>query len=476
MSISAPLFDAWLEDFFVSYYYYRPVNATFIGEHVHDYRLPDFSENGAGDRLADMSRLLSRLEALPEETLTRSQEIDRTLARGFLRIQSWEIDSVHFHRGNPSTYTGEAVFSIIGLFLTDYAPINERIAAAIARIQQIPTLLAQGEAIIRQAPLDRSKRALRECEGAQRLLGDGINQLMAQEGIDDQHIRAAADQAGAAFARFESYLRNDLLANHADSYACGEAAFDMLMRQGHCLNLTGEEILAYAEEQWAEAEGALTAHAADFDAATPGEALAGLADLHPAADEYYARYPELWQACYATAQEEQLLTWPDFPIEYVPRPEWVREAAPYLYFLFYRSPAAVNRPPVHQYLVAPLDLSLSAAEQTAFLRSNNDSVIKLNHVVHHGAIGHHVQNWHAFRADSRIGRIAAVDCASRIALFCGGTMAEGWACYATDLMGEAGFLTPLERYAEAQSRPAHERPGHCRRQVAPRRIHAGSGC
>ena len=146
------------------------------------------------------------------------------------------------------------------------------------------------------------------------------------------------------------------------------------------------------------------------------------------------------------------MTWPDFPIEYVPRPQWVREAAPHLYFLFYRSPAAVNRPPVHQYLVAPLDPSLSAVEQTAFLRSNNDSVIKLNHVVHHGAIGHHVQNWHALRADSRIGRIAAVDCASRIALFCGGTMAEGWACYVTDLMGEAGFLTALERYAEAQSR------------------------
>ena len=125
---------------------------------------------------------------------------------------------------------------------------------------------------------------------------------------------------------------------------------------------------------------------------------------------------------------------------------------PILYFLFYRSPAAVNRPPVHQYLVAPLDPAFTPAEQDAFLRSNNDSVIKLNHVVHHGAIGHHVQNWHAFRAESRIGRIAAVDCASRIALFCGGTMAEGWACYATDLMGEAGFLTPLERYAEAQSR------------------------
>src|SRR5947207_8706216 len=92
------------------------------------------------------------------------------------------------------------------------------------------------------------------------------------------------------------------------------------------------------------------------------------------------------------------------------------------------------------------------AEQARRLRATNDSVIKLNHVVHHGAIGHHVQNWYAFRAASRIGQVAAADCASRIALFCGGTMAEGWACYATDLMDEFGFLTPLEQYSQFHSR------------------------
>ncbi len=86
------------------------------------------------------------------------------------------------------------------------------------------------------------------------------------------------------------------------------------------------------------------------------------------------------------------------------------------------------------------------------LRAWNDSVIKLNHVVHHGALGHHVQNWTAARIALVIGRIAAVDCASRIGMFLGGTMAEGWACYATDLMDECGFLTAEERVSEQQSR------------------------
>jgi uncharacterized protein (DUF885 family) len=166
--------------------------------------------------------------------------------------------------------------------------------------------------------------------------------------------------------------------------------------------------------------------------------------------------------------ENRLLTWPDFPIEYVPRPAWARGSAPHLYFLFYRSPAAFNRPPVHRYLVAPLDEAATPAEQEAFLRANNDSVIKLNHVVHHGGIGHHVQNWHAYRAESRIGQVAAVDCASRIAMFAAGTMAEGWACYATDLMAETGFLTPLESYAEHQSRRRM-----CARAIVDVKLHSG---
>ena len=91
-------------------------------------------------------------------------------------------------------------------------------------------------------------------------------------------------------------------------------------------------------------------------------------------------------------------------------------------------------------------------EQERRLRATNDSVIKLNHIIHHGGLGHHVQNWHAARAASRIGRIAGVDCASRIALSCAGTLVEGWACYATELMDEIGFLTPLESLSETQTR------------------------
>jgi uncharacterized protein (DUF885 family) len=452
MGTKAPEFTTWLDEFFAAYYRRRPVNATFIGIHQYDHLLPDFSESGAGDTLAEMEALLARLRRLPAEPLTYVEALDRKLAEGYLECQLWEHTSNHFHLGNPSLYTGEAIFGILSLFLTAFAPLDQRIESAVARMEATSGLLEQARANVRQAPLAWTERAARECTGALAFLQDGVDCLIHAEAIADPRFRVAADKAAASFAEYQGFLESELRTRATDAYACGEAAFDLMVRQAHFVDLSPDEIARYAEEQLAEAEAQLAAHAADFGASTASEALTGLAELHPAVESYYDRYTELWDASRTVAEAQDLLTWPDFPIRYVPRPVWARRAAPYLYFLFYRAPAAFNRPPVHDYLVTPIEATMPVAQQEELLRGNNDSVIRLNHVVHHGGIGHHVQNWHAYRASSRIGQIAAVDCASRIAMLCGGTMAEGWACYATGLMGEAGFLTPLELYAEHQSR------------------------
>jgi uncharacterized protein (DUF885 family) len=252
----------------------------------------------------------------------------------------------------------------------------------------------------------------------------------------------------AAFARYEAYLTDELGHASIPAPACGAEVLDLLLREGHCLDRSADEILADALAQMEEAEAYLTSHAVDFGADDWRTTLAALAAIHPTVDGYLGRYAELWESSRQLVRTADLLTWPDFPIEYVPQPRWAREAAPALYFLFYRAPAAFNRPPVHRYLVTPIDASMPEDEQLRRLQATNDSVIKLNHVVHHGGVGHHVQNWNAYHGASRIGQVAAVDCAARIAMFCGGTMAEGWACYATQLMAEQGFLTPLEAFGE----------------------------
>ena len=196
---------------------------------------------------------------------------------------------------------------------------------------------------------------------------------------------------------------------------------------------------------------------------------ARLADAHSSVTGYLPTYQHVWNECRKAADAADLVTWPDYPIRYVPIPDQTREAAPFLYYLFYRSPAAFDRVAIHDYVVTPIDDRLSPQEQERRLRAANRSVIKLNHVVHHGAIGHHVQNYYAYQGESEIGRVAAIDCASRIGMFLGGSMAEGWACYATDLMDEIGFLDPDESLAQQ-----HTRARILARAVVDLGLHGGS--
>jgi hypothetical protein len=302
--------------------------------------------------------------------------------------------------------------------------------------------------------------------GAIHLLGDDA--IDAAAGEVTVAYRRALEKAATAFTEFREYLK--VLHESAENEAagCGEETLALHLLHAHCLKQSAGEIAAYAREELHKASAALEERCAGFGSGDPASLLESLCTMHPTVADYYGSYQKTWDKMRALAVSNELLTWPDFPIRYVPQPSWARRAAPHLYFLYYRSPAASHRPAVHDYLVTPIESSMPAEEQLARLRSNNDSAIKLNHVVHHAGIGHHIQNWHAFQAESQVGRIAAIDGASRIAMHCGGTMAEGWACYATDLVAEYGGLSPLEELAEL-----HTRVRMCSRALVDISFHGG---
>lgn len=450
ISITTQACNDWLDDFFESYYRFRPVNATFIGVHDFDHLLPDYSENGCADLLSGMHALLDRAQKLPPEPLSIDQQIDRQLCTGFLRLQCWEFESGRFHRGNPSLYCGEAIFGVMSLFLSEFAPQADRVGAATSRLQAIPALLRQGMLNLDKPPQPWTEQAIEECDGALRFLGDDAV-LAAGPACTDTY-RAGIETAARAFQEFRDHLVSRLADGCPPPSACGATALSLHMREAHCLKQDAGNVADYAREKIRQANAALDERLAEFGARHPADVLESLNSIHPDIDNYYERYQQMWDRVKALASAHDLVSWPDFPIQYIPQPRWARNAAPSLYFLNYRSPAAFGRPRIHNYLVTPIHRDMPKKQQEALLQANNDSAIKLNHVVHHGGIGHHLQNWHAFRAGSRVGQIAAVDCASRIAMHCGGTMAEGWACYATDLVAEHGGLTPLEEYAEIQTR------------------------
>jgi len=413
--------SVWLDRFFDAYYARNPVNATFIGVHRYDDRLPDWSREA---REAEARALLA---SMPADAVG----LDAELARGYLEIAAWEATSAQYGWGNPSLYTGEAVFGLLSLLVRPFAALDARLHSAGERLRAVPSFFRDAERILHDAPRAWCERARRECAGARLLLERGLPQL-----VDDHALLRAAEEAWAAFERFDAFIETELLPRSTEVYACGAEAFDLLLKRAHFFEFSAEELEQLALECLARDSSSVVARSDVFEGGLRG-------------------FEDLWRDSVELAERRDLLTYPDWPVHYVEQPAWLRESAPYFYFLPYRAPAVFDQVDVVEYVVPPGPI--------------DTATVKLNHVVHHGSLGHHLQNWHARRAESRIGQIAAVDCASRIAMLCGGSIAEGWACYATDLADEAGFLTESER---AVQRAAHRRMAA--RAVVDVRLHRDS--
>jgi hypothetical protein len=444
-----------LDRFFESYYRLRPVNATFTGVHDHDHRLPDWSPDGLAAAAAEMRSIRAALGDAPADgaSLKDVHERDRALAISFLDVQIAEGDSLHFQRGNPSLALGEAVFGVVSLITRPFAPAAQRSWSLAARLEALPGFLAGArQSIVEGVPDQWRAKCLHECDGATILLRDGIPKWLAVESLDDPRTLRAAEQAAAAIDDYRRWLATDAPAAAPERHAAGSTFFELLLRRGHHCAQSAASLAGEASDALEESLADLDRRASLVAPGGYAEIQVRLAAAHPTVAEYLSTYPDIWDDCRRASMRADLLTWPTAPIRYVPIPVQTRDAAPFLYYLFYRSPAPFDRLPVHDHVVTPVDGSLPPEEQQRRLRATNISVIKLNHVVHHGAIGHHVQNYYAYAGSSEIGRVAAVDGASRIGMFLGGTMAEGWACYATDLMDEIGFFSAGESLAQQHTR------------------------
>jgi hypothetical protein len=338
----------------------------------------------------------------------------------------------------------------------------------------MPAFLADARRVLLGSPEPWRARALRECAAGARWLADLPRWWSALdiEVTGSTALRRELDDGAASAARaltdFARWIERDLPVAPAARTSAGLPLLSLLLRRGHWCRTPIDELLDQARVALDEAAAELDRRARAVASGGWSEAQTLIADTHPTLDDYLPRFDRVWRACRDLAVERDLVTWPDAPLRYAEIPPHTREAAPHLYYLFYRSPAPFDTIPVYEYVVTPINPWLPRDEQERRLRAANDSVITLNHVVHHGALGHHVQNAFATRGQSRIGQVAAVDGASRIGMFSAGTLAEGWACYACDLAEEMGFLTPLDVVLQQ-----HTRVRLLARAVADLELHSG---
>ncbi len=417
--------DAFL-DFHLAFH---PTNASFMGIDGYDDRLPRADASAAVAERRCLEDLGRKFDSLPESP-SAAERVDVRLARAEIAMALAALECRPRFL-NPAWYSGEAIFSIIALLLPRSTPAAAEHVAA--RLGLIADFLAAGRARLGE-PTPRAwvERARREAAAfAEFLLGD--------LSLHPQWTAAWAQPAAAAATALGEFARAIESLPDA-SPACGEPHLELLMRLAHGLAQTPRQALREAEAAFDRLTHELTAMAARIDPARPWQRqLDDLSSLHPSRDDVLASYCR-WHGRAVEAGSALVTPADDYGLDFRPLdPAW-RKIAKALYFLSYRSPPGRRAGTGSVYWVAT-----PTADDAALLRAHNTALVKTVHAVHHGSIGHHTQNARARASRSRLAAIAGTDCASGLAFLSAGTMVEGWACHAVDLLLEApGFYTPAE--------------------------------
>jgi len=410
---------------------FRPVDGTFMGLREYGGLLPRADARAAGEELRAIEELARAVAAAPEGSV--AERMDKRLAGAELTLAAANLRQ-RPRFANPAWYSGEAAFGIIGLLLPQSTPLDAD--AVRARLEAMPDFLADGRARLREsgaAPKSWSERAAREALVLAQFLEQDLTKIPAHAATAPVATAWAAPAARAAKGLHD--FSRALAALEDRNPAAGLAYLEMVMRDVHGIAGGAEALLREASAAFERLGQEL---AEDGERLSPGQpwqrSIDALAAVTPPADGVLAAY-RFWHDRALRVAEAAGLVTPavGYGLDYRFIDGPLQNIAAATYFLFYRSPPAFAPQSGSVYWVAPPGEDLAG-----YLRGQNVSVLKTTHTVHHGSIGHHTQNARARSAPGILARVGGTDCASGLAFASAGTMVEGWACYAEDLLREAG--------------------------------------
>jgi len=462
-----------LDGFFESYYRLRPVNATFTGVHHHDSRLPDWSPERPGQ--GGRRHAIDPRDASETPRPMRPSGMSRS---GIARSRS-PFSTFRWRRSTARTFS-VAILLLRSAKRCSASSRSSRVRSRRRRnasspskraSRQLPGFLGGArQSIVEGVPDQWRAKCLQECDGATRLLRDGISKWLAFESLSDPRVLQLCEKACARRRRVPALAHHRRAGRRARAARSGAGVLRSALASRSPLRGVRASLAREAGDALDDALALLDSRARLIAPGGYPEVQTRLAKAHPTVANYLSTYQDIWDDCRRASRRADLVTWPAYPIRYVPIPAQTRDAAPLLYYLFYRSPAPFDHLPVHDYVVTPIDDTMPPEEQQRRLRATNISVIKLNHVVHHGAIGHHVQNHYAYSGTSEIGRVAAVDLRQPHRHVPGRHDGRRLGLLRHDLMDEIGFFTADESLAQQP----HPRPpaGARRRRHRTSRRHA----
>lgn len=437
--ITQSIFGAWFAN--------HPVAATALGEHRFDGQWPTITPQGFDEDRRRIDDGLAQLQTLDDSTLTAGERVDLDILRSELELQLFAHEVEQPWVRSPLWYAGILGSGLEELVSRDYAPVDERAAAAVSRLQGLPTWCDQAieNLVAGQTMEPHTRVALGQLDGVRTLIGELPSRL---EGMGVEHemaLAAASPDALEAVERLRAHVES-LLPQATAPWRLGPEHFERKLRLTLQTELSAAEIRRLAVLEHAQirnamfelsrelAEVLLPAHRRRALLRGPEGKTAIVSAVLQALSEDRVQPDALRDTIEATlgnldtfVRDNNLVPLDDAEVlEVIWTPPHQRGVA--IAGLAAPGPLDAAKPGLPSfYLVQPVPADWPAADRESFLREYNNFMLEILSI-HEAIPGHFVQLYYGKREPSLVRRVLA-----------NGAFVEGWAVYTERMMLEAGY-------------------------------------
>ncbi|HEV8481898.1 MAG TPA: DUF885 domain-containing protein [Candidatus Eisenbacteria bacterium] len=439
-------FDKLVDEFLRSYFRSQPVRATNTGIHEFDALLPGTSRADIEAQIVALHGFLDQLQKLDSKQLGRERRFDQRMLTTRIQGQLLDLETVQPWKHDPNFYVGIASSGIHALLKRDFAAKQERTWNVVARIMEVPRVLADARANLDHPPQIYTQIAIDQSAGLVRFLSNSVPAQVSP--IQDPVLQMEFDhhlaQAVSAANDFHDWLKSDLLARSNGDYRLGADTYAKKLLYDEMVATPLDSLYQRGEIARAETQAQMKKEA---EAIRPGlsvtDALAQMAADAPSPHELVPLAQSELDGIRRFVAEHDIVTPPPHEdLRATETPVFQRS----LSFASMDSPGVLETHATEAYYnVTPPDSTWPEARQKEHLGFYNRQQLEIVSI-HEALPGHYYQF------------MALKKCPSLIrALFGPGSNSEGWAHYCEQMMVEQGYGAPDHRYRLAQLNLALQR-------------------
>ncbi len=474
-AIAQPAEDVKLQTLFTNYlerlFTLKPTEATGLGDHRFDARLDDISSEARNSWHALWEQTLASLpKQVDYKKLSRDGQIDFEIWQHNLVQSIWLADNMRPFERDARTYGGYLSDSVYLLLTQSTQPKETNIANAIARMAEMPRIIAEAKRSLTHPSKPVLETAIRQNAGAIGFYGQEIFEL-AGETAQQNQLKAAAAAVAGELKDYQKFLEGPARDRAEDNWRLGKTKFAKKFELELNAGITADENLADAKAEFTRVQTELyTVSKQLWPIYFPKQFLppdddAGrretITKIINAVDQEHGDASNLVADARATVEEIKAfirshdylrLPEPDH-CAVVEMPEFRRgNSAAYL----------DNAPPLDpkaesMYAVSPPPSDWTPQQIRSFLEEYNSHMLKIL-TIHEAYPGHYVQLDYANRNPSLIRRVFQSD-----------PFVEGWAVYGEVTMLNEGFgggdlrlrLMQLKFYLRAVGNSILDYQMHC---------------